>query len=54
MHQGGTNNNWILGAADGTNAFTNAGLGQISSNFAGLQTGLSYQWFSINFGYNNV
>lgn len=52
--QGGTNNNGILGAADGTNAFTNAGLGEISSNFAGLQTGLSYEWFSINFGYNNV
>lgn len=53
--QGGTNNsNGSIGNANGTNALTDAGYGQISSNFAGIQGGLSYKWFSLNLSYNNV
>lgn len=39
---------------NGTNAILNDGMGQISSNFVGLQGGFSYDWFSLSVGYNNV
>lgn len=48
--QAGTDNQ----IGDGSNAMTNDNLGQISSNFIGLQGGFSYDWFSLNIGYNNV
>lgn len=37
-----------------TSAFTYDNMGDISSNFVGLQAGLSYDWFSFNIGYNNI
>lgn len=53
--QGGTNNsNGSVGNPNGTNALTDAGLGQISSNFVGIQGGMTYKWFSLNVGYNSV
>ena len=36
------------------NALTNDNLGQISSNFIGVQGVISYDWFGLNLGYNNV
>lgn len=52
--QGGMDNaNGLLGN-DNNNAFTTSGYGQISSNFAGIQGGLAYKWFTLNVGYNNV
>ncbi len=36
------------------NAFTNNNNGQISSNFVGIQGGLSYKIFSLNLGYNTI
>lgn len=37
-----------------SNALTNDNLGQISSNFVGLQGGVNYDWFGLNLAYNNV
>lgn len=48
--QGGTDNQ----GGNNKNAIVDAGLGQISSNFVGLQGGFSIDWFSLNIGYNNV
>ena len=48
--QSGTDNQ--LG--NSSNALTNANLGQISSNFIGVQGVINYDWFSLNLGYNNV
>lgn len=47
--QGGVNNQ-----GGSTSAFTDDGLGSISSNFVGLQGGLTYDIFSLNIGYNNI
>lgn len=38
----------------GSSSFTNTGYGNISSNFAGLQLSMNYQWFSLNLGFNNI
>ena len=46
--QGGTE--W----GNSTNAITNAGLGNINSNFAGAQTAFNYDWFNLTAGYENV
>lgn len=46
--QGGTDN------TNGSNALLNDGYGQIGSNFVGVQAGFSYNWFSLNLGYNSV
>lgn len=48
--QAGTDNQ----LANGSNAMTNDSLGQISSNFVGLQGGVNYDWFGFSIGYNNV
>lgn len=39
---------------NGSNALTNDNLGQISSNFVGLQGTFNYDWFGLSLGYNNV
>lgn len=36
------------------NALTNNGYGNVQSNFVGAQAGLSYEWFGLTLGYNNV
>lgn len=46
--QGGTDNQ------SSSTAISNENYGQISSNFVGVQGGFSYDWFSLNIGYNNV
>lgn len=48
--QAGTDNQ----LANGSNALTNDSLGQISSNFVGLQGGVNYDWFGLSIGYNSV
>ena len=48
--QAGTDNQ----QGNASNAMTNGGFGQISSNFAGLQGTFNYSWFSLNVAYNNV
>ncbi len=48
--QAGTDNQ--LGNTN--NALTNDNLGQISSNFVGIQGGFNYDWFGLNLAYNNV
>lgn len=37
-----------------SSALSNAKLGNISSNFAGIQAGFSASFFSLNIGYNNI
>lgn len=37
-----------------SNVFTNANLGNVSSNFVGAQLGLNYDIFSLQLGYNNI
>ena len=48
--QAGTDNQFN----NANNALTNDNLGQISSNFVGVQGGFSYDWFSLSLAYNNV
>jgi len=37
-----------------SNALTNVNLGQISSNFVGVQCVFNYDWFGVNLAYNSV
>lgn len=46
--QGGTE--W----GNSSNAITNAGLGNINSNFAGAQAAFNYDWFNLTVGYENA
>lgn len=48
--QGGSNNDSL----NNGNAFISNGYGQISSNFVGIQGGLTYKWLGVNLAYNSI